>query len=437
MKLFLSIVILLLAFTGKAQLVISGIITSAEDHDSIPKVAVFFKDNPNQLVLSSDTGTFHIPFNGEVGSKLVFRHPGYKSYTKEITKKNLKRIYKDTIYLRIKLEALSLKTFVVSSVYRPDTVFGSTQISISDYELEGDKYVFLAYDQTLKKGSKIVYADKKNKIIASYFIPDRAERLFRDYQGKLSVICKSKVYRIIINKDNINLIPWESELFYEHVKPIIDSIGTKYYYSNFNEAVPAFEYKVYNLEDSSTVELAKLEDEFIMELYRAQYKYLDGADKLMFVRKEQETGIDKEIWAGATYFTGSAYYEPLYAPLFKRNNKIIVFDHYSDMLYKYNAKNECYDSTVIYHHKIQGKTDWQQELIQDEKTEEIYTVFRKGPYQYLSKINTENGELRDLKKLYYKYVENIKIIDGFAYYIYRPFESSQKKFLYKERIDVD
>lgn len=437
MKLFLSIVFVLFAFIGKSQLVISGIVTSAEDHDSIPKVAVFFKDNPNKLVLSSDSGTFHIPFNGELGSKLVFRHPGYKSYTKEITKKNLKRVYDDTIFLRIKMEALTLKPFVISSVYVPDTVFGSPQISISDYELFKDNYVFLAYDQTLKKGSKIVYADKQNNIIASYFIPDRAERLFKDYQGRLSVICKNRVYRINIQNDNLNLIPWDNTMFYQHVKPIVDSIGTKYYYSNFNEAVPAFEYKVYNIKDSTTVELARLEDEFIMELYRAQYKYLDGADKLMFVRKEMETGIDKEIWAGATYFTGSDYYEPLYAPLFKRNNKILVFNHYSDMLYKYNVKNECYDSTVIYHHKIQGKTDWQQELIQDSKTEEIYTVFRKGPFQYLSKINTTDGKLSDLSKLYYKYVENIKIIDGYAYYIYRPFESSQKKFLYKERIDTE
>ena len=52
--------------------------------------------------------------------------------------------------------------------------------------------------------------------------------------------------------------------------------------------------------------------------------------------KQLETGIDKEIWVGATVFTNSVYYEPLYAPLFKvGEDSIFVFDHYKNLLFKY------------------------------------------------------------------------------------------------------
>ena len=61
-------------------------------------------------------------------------------------------------------------------------------------------------------------------------------------------------------------------------------------------------------------------DDFMMELYRAQYKYVSGRDKLWAFRKEQETGIDKEIWIGASVFTKDILFRPIYAALFVFND---------------------------------------------------------------------------------------------------------------------
>ena len=65
-----------------------------------------------------------------------------------------------------------------------------------------------------------------------------------------------------------------------------------------------------------------------MDLYRAEYKYVDGQEKLWAVRKEMATGIDKEIWIGAKYFTCSVYYKVPYAPLFVKEDTVLVFDHF-------------------------------------------------------------------------------------------------------------
>ena len=47
-------------------------------------------------------------------------------------------------------------------------------------------------------------------------------------------------------------------------------------------------------------------------------------------RKEQATGIDKEIWIGANSFTHDILYNPVYAPLFIINDTVLVFDQYKN-----------------------------------------------------------------------------------------------------------
>ena len=49
-------------------------------------------------------------------------------------------------------------------------------------------------------------------------------------------------------------------------------------------------------------------------------------------------------------------------------------------------------------------------------------------------IKYRTGLIGKTTKLKFRFIENIKIEKGYVYYIYRPFESSQKRFLYKEKL---
>jgi hypothetical protein len=50
-------------------------------------------------------------------------------------------------------------------------------------------------------------------------------------------------------------------------------------------------------------------------------------------------------------------------------------------------------------------------------------------------LNTSTGEIEKVHPLYYKYPEKLKVKNGYAYYIYRPFESLQNKYLYREKLE--
>jgi hypothetical protein len=53
---------------------------------------------------------------------------------------------------------------------------------------------------------------------------------------------------------------------------------------------------------------------------------------------------------------------------------------------------------------------------------------------FLGIVDVKTGEISEKVKLHYKYVEKIRVHNNKVFYIYRPFESIQKRFLYKEKL---
>ena len=111
-----------------------------------------------------------------------------------------------------------------------------------------------------------------------------------------------------------------------------------------------------------------------------------------------------------------------------------MFDHYQNYIYNFNSAIELVDSIPINYHFKSKKEKWSQPLIQDENDKNIFAVFNTGGYYVLKEI--ELGKVSQGFKLSNRYVEKIKIYNGYVYYVYRPYESLQKKFIYKEKIAV-
>jgi hypothetical protein len=123
--------------------------------------------------------------------------------------------------------------------------------------------------------------------------------------------------------------------------------------------------------------------------------------------------------------------------MFVKNDTVFVFDYYKDKLFKFDAAGNRLDSVAIYHHYQPKTTGWKKKLIQDQSTGEVYALFDIAGFSYLGLINLQTGEIKEKVKLEFRYIDKIAIQDNFVYYIYRPFESTQKKFLYKERLPYE
>jgi hypothetical protein len=440
MKLFIFSLLVLKSFISFSQdtTVVQFSFFDKKTGDAIPNVNCSASINDLKPFFLNSNQSGMIVFRVEANSKLLvsYSHPIYESskFSKTIGKSNLG---KDT--LKIVVDLVSTRVQYIGEVIAkpigvPTVIYGSESLSVSDFEIQKDgSFVLLAYPKRLKKGSEILLYNGK-EVTFSMPVPNEAQELIRDFRGNTHVLCENTVYGIIPKKNTVQLSQIDRAYFTKYILPIVDTNRAKIYFSNFNKDYPAFDYFAFDQEDSVYSKIASIQDDLMMELYRSEYKWVDVRTKIWAKYKEIETGIDAEVWVGANYFTQSIYYKELYAPMFHRNDSLFIFDYYKDKLMIYSRFGEKLDSVPIYHHYQAKSTGWKKNVIQDQTTGAIYAHFEKDGNSYLGLIDTKTGEIKERLKLEYKYVDKIAINDGFVYYIYRPYESIQKKYLYNEKL---
>jgi len=434
--LFPYILISLFPFISLAQqnnVVIKGTVKDFETQKPIENASVYLG---KLSYAANKNGVFYIKVLQGADIKLKFTCVGYYPEVKTISAQETKA--KDTleIFISLKKSLTQLKTVEVTPFVKVDTVIGSNTYFIEDFEFWNDNLVLLTYDRKydLKK-SKVILATESRMILFSLPIPGVAEGLYKDFLGNVNVICKDSVYRVTLKDNQLALAQIARDDFEYLIMPCVDTIGTKILFSDYRDDFPEFTYYTFNKTDSTAVALKNVKDVPLSQLYNFEYEYLNPKEKLYARKIEQETGIDKrQVAAYMTGFTKKYYFTPLYAPLFVVNDTVLVFDHYANQLFKYDLDSKPIDSVKINYHHPEKWKEWRRQLIKDEVTQCIYALFLKNGYYYLKEIDIKTGEISGYSKLSFPYVQKIRIRNGYAYYVYRPFDSLQSKFLYKEKI---
>jgi hypothetical protein len=417
-------------FFSQGNLIITVLNLSNDNPISGAKITIS-QGNFMLFGITNSEGTYESNFKINNKQNLIISHPNFYSFERQF------EMEEDTLFLSIRLrpeKVQEIKEIVIKAPGAVDTVFSSSRLHVEDFAvLPNGNLMLLTYSKRLKKGSEILLYDGQS-IINSFAVPGIAEKLVQDYRGNIHVICKDRVLTILVNGNNLKLAQLEKDYFYRYVAPILDTNGQSLYYSDFNKDYPEFSYWEYDQKDSLYDKFRTIRDDLMMELYLSEYKWVDVRTKLWAKNLEFETGIDAEIWVGANYFTQSIYYRELFAPFFKVNSELLVFDYYRNKLYAHDASGLGLESVEIDHHLDKKNSGWKAELMQDQKNDKVYTWYEKAGTSFLGKIDTKTGEVNTKYQLNFKYLEKIQVYDNFAYYVYRPFETAQKKYLYKEKL---
>jgi len=435
---FLTLFMILIQLSLAQTTVLRIGVIDEKDQESVQNVSITCKQNGKASYYSTNRkGQSQFEVKSDQECILFLSHAQLESVERKLSSSQLRT---DTLDLRISMKYTKiqdLEDVVVTAPGTPRVVYQSDRLHVEDFEVlpKGD-IVLLTYPKRLKKGSELVLFDGL-KVIQSFQVPDIAQELTRDYLGNVHVLCEENVFGVHPEGHEIGISSLSRDYFLKYLAPIIDTNRSKMYFSNFNPDYPAFDYFAYDQADSVYSKLLSIEDELMMELYRSEYKWVDVRTKLWARTKEMETGVDAEIWVGANYFTQSPYYKELYAPLFHRNDSLFVFDYYRDLLFHMDNNGSKQDSIPIYHHYRKKQTGWRSELIQDRLTGVIYALYDRHGYTYIGRVDTRTGNIEGQVKLNYRFVSKVQIFNNEVYYVYRPYESPQKKYLYKERLPYD
>jgi hypothetical protein len=327
-----------------------------------------------------------------------------------------------------------LKPVPVSAERVVDTVFGTWRYSVADYEFLNDQLILLTYEKNPEHAT-IRLADASRKVLSSFELPDEAKKLYRDYMGYINVICTDHIYRITVQDNVLHLGSLPVEDYRKFIMPCVDSAEENIYFSNYQPDYPQFTYYAFNPPGEVIAPVKTIGNPEDIHAYNMEYYFLKPHDRIYARKLADFYGVDKHrLAASMSGLTSSMYYTPLYSPLFIMKDTICVFDHSSNAIFKYNSHLEQLDSIPVDYNHPKNWREWKNEVIIDKEAGKAYALYEKNGFYYLKGIDMQTGKINSSFKLTNQYVEKIKIKDGYVYYVYRPFESLQEKFVYKELI---
>jgi hypothetical protein len=419
------------------------------DHESgMPISGVYISaENAKCAATSDKNGEYKLRCTASRDSLLLeFRAMNYRrevrTVRKQIAQGNAVSSALDVI---LQFQPVELPTVDIST--GPHTVWGSEQLNVADYAFLNNGMLLLTYEKELMwktqedakrtyfTGCRIVLLDKDGIELSRKLIGETCEDLYTGYLGEVFLRTRYNVYHLSIYESYVLMNKMDKKDFEKGILTVIDTISYHTYFSNYDETFPAFQYMIFNRKDSSHYTFREVIDEEMMRMFRSEYKYLDGRGKVEALNYELRTGVDKEIVAAYMRgFQHSNYYEKLNAPLLVSNDTLLLFDHHHNKLLRFDWKGQVLDSIAIEYHKMQRPDKWSETLFKDKATQHIYTTSVKHGATNIYQINTTTGKKRHVKQLVHRYASNIRIHDGWVYYVYRPFEDIQNRYLYKEQL---
>ena len=107
--------------------------------------------------------------------------------------------------------------------------------------------------------------------------------------------------------------------------------------------------------------------------------------------------------------------QPTYSPLFNLRDSIFVFDHVLGVCYVHDKQGNQIRTFPIEHHEIKG---WRNLLVPDANGQKLYAHVKQRNKVYLMELDLNDGSvLRSALLKDAMFVEQLKVKDGFAYYL--------------------
>tara|TARA_B100000795_G_scaffold61853_1_gene41523 strand:- start:12752 stop:14062 length:1311 start_codon:yes stop_codon:yes gene_type:complete len=436
MKIITLVSIVLISLSLKAQ---KSYVIQVFSKNQSPILGVNCSSSDGAVIGVSDT-------NGEIYltnvnvQKVYMSHISHEEFILYFTDANIYEVI-------LKRNRANLPEVSVNSHKLPEIVYKSEQFHASDFVFFEDGVLVLTNERNqlfkpdgLKKkvilrDCRIVKLDTNLKEQTSSKLLHEGINLYKDEYGQCFLQTLKGGFFITEVNGEIELVAVGEEFDFQTPVPLsLNENGDVKLVNNFDPTFPAFEY--YLMKEDSTRLMCSIEDKVLMHTFRAQYRNLIPREKLNAYRMELKSGIEKEVISGyMTGFHNSILFEPLYAPSFLVCDSIYVFNLIEEKVMVYNLEGALQREVRTNIDQSRQRSKFQNRIIQDHITGELYAEYLDGRTGVLRRIELNSGELGKVKKLTYDYPERVEVYADEVYYLYRPFRTPQKTYLYKENLN--
>ncbi|MBK9175583.1 MAG: carboxypeptidase-like regulatory domain-containing protein [Flavobacteriales bacterium] len=365
-------------------------------------------------------------------------HVGFEELRRTVVASGPER---ERTVLRLKPKAVELPTMEVR-VSRPEVVFERKDLHVGDYVVNSEGLWVLAYHkrqlglrqgmagQTIWHGPRLHLLDTGFVELASGSIPSTACAIVRDHAGRPVVKAEDSAWMIERHGQDMSIGRIDAYTYQHAVLPWTDSLPGLLLGNTWTYEYPAFEHVAYHANTERQEVICQVVDPFWMSIFRGSYKYMSGRSKVLAMDLAMEHGTDPETIAGFMVgIDADLRYKPPYAPLFVVRDTLCVFDHHKERIRRFNRQLQPIDEIAI---TYQRDRDWDRNLVQDRATGAVYARYARGSHTWLQHVDPVTGTMGAITRLTHPWPTDIQVHDGHVYYVYRPYESLQKRTLYRE-----
>jgi hypothetical protein len=436
---FFSIVLLWQRSLSQEQLVVKGRIQDKTSGIPINDVNIKLKDMPEGTT-SSKEGTFSLRVKS-LPAILVISHVGYNSKMIEITDQ-----IANEINIQLEKQTQELDEFIVTG-NKLETVYKDDVYSVLDYEFLANDILMLVYKNSFFK--ELVLLNTLNDTITRLNSTDiKPMSLYKDCFGTIHVLTRDLVYQLYYNGQQIELLyPTPLKEFEKLVYPCISKLNNQLYFRRYLFSNLMVEYfyaqegegqfhLLRNIADTIKTDLIKSNPYIPILLGSSFYEDLENRflNAGNYTSSEAQKALLDEIRKAEVEerYLKSIIFTPVYAPLLKIHDTISILNHPQGQIEFYSRDNRLTKTIQINYF---NDPDWVKEMIVDDITSDVYTLFLNSGVYNIRKVNTWNGKVEQISRIYYPFAKEIKVRDGFVYYLYKGLGEGENIKLFRQKLN--
>jgi hypothetical protein len=353
---------------------------------------------------SSDASGFFTFFSKRNIVSVEVRHLSYTPARMKMAKNSVNTIH-------LSPSAINLAEFALT-IKKPEEVMPGKKYQILDYEFDNNHILMLALENQSIFTPVLLLANLDGDTLFRLKVSNPTG-LCKNYNGDVYYLTKKAALKICTDNNRIQLRdPMTIDEFNLENQAIVSKDEERYYLKSYaykNQQVNYFSYN--ENEDKLDLFRSVCNDEVLANEKFGPY----------FKGKEEDLRFQELI-----------ILRPIFAPLVKCHDTLLIFNFVDSKLEKYSKETEMLSKTSIDFQKSKALVN---EIYIDNISQQIYFLFRKNGISQLKEISKTDGHIiKTVKIPDFVYVENIKINNGIVYFLYKEKTNQEFKKLFAYHI---
>jgi len=353
----------------------------------------------------------------------------------------------DTLLLGMQFSAEMLNAITITDE-RVELIFRDESYSVLDFEFHENGLMLLIFRNRLKRSELVLLSNMNDTLALLGKLPGKAESLHRDCRDFIHFVSSDSAYQVQFSGDQLLLIhPVPIEVF----MPVADAFAAyhhDYYYfaiKRMHKQMVEFirydsvseDYAPFRtVYDSENLRIMKENPEHFGMLAslisdELEFNILQMGNETSAKDQKEVRDMERSMSIESHYLRECVYY-PVYAPLFKSEEELILFNHPGSVIEFLTPYGKPIRSTNITHHHMD---DWESLILKDEIHNTYYAVYKKLNRVSLRSVDIHSGQLGPPNLLYYPCVKKILVKNGYIYFTYRQPGSIERTMLFRQKIN--